>query len=212
METLSKDLDIYYTIEDSARAEVKIKASRFIASVFPVNTKEKAMEALGAVKTEFHDARHHCFAYRFGSDGMEFRAVDDGEPSGSAGKPILFAIKKFDFSDILVVVTRYFGGVKLGVGGLARAYGEASELALAESKSKPVHITTPVQIFCTYEDIDIIKKLVIQSAISFKEDYQDAVKIIANIHRSKVNPFISQITESTKGRAGAIILTNTESI
>jgi putative IMPACT (imprinted ancient) family translation regulator len=143
---------------------------------------------------------------------MEFRAVDDGEPSGSAGKPILFAIKKFDFSDILVVVTRYFGGVKLGVGGLARAYGEASELALAESKSKPVHITTPVQIFCTYEDIDIIKKLVIQSAISFKEDYQDAVKIIANIHRSKVNPFISQITESTKGRAGAIILTNTESI
>lgn len=208
MGTLSKDADIYYTIEEAKRAEVKIKASRFIATAVPARNKETVMEALGAVKTEFYDARHNCYAYRFGNEGMEFRAVDDGEPNGSAGKPILFAIKKFDFSDLIVIVTRYFGGVKLGVGGLARAYDEATCMALAECKPKAVHLTTPIQVFCTYEDIDIVKKLIIKSAITYEEDYQDVVKILAHIPRSKTEHFIDLITDSTKGRAGTIIQRN----
>ncbi|MCK5740636.1 MAG: YigZ family protein [Chlorobi bacterium] len=197
--------NLYYTIKTQSRAELKIKRSKFVATAIPVRNKEEAMAALGTVRTEFHDARHNCFAYRFGNQGLEFRSSDDGEPSGSAGKPILFSLSKFGVRDLIVVVTRYFGGIKLGVGGLARAYSGAAELALAQSIKKAVHLTVPVKVFCTYEDVNVVKKLVIEHSISFEESYFDSVEYTAHIPKTKAEQFSEIISIATNARAGTVI-------
>ncbi|MFH1051051.1 MAG: YigZ family protein [bacterium] len=200
--------DFYLTIEERARFEIKVRKSKFIATASPAPTKDKAKEILGTIRTEFFDASHNCYAYRIGNQGLDFRASDDGEPNGSAGKPILFAIKKYDLSDLIVVVTRYFGGTKLGVGGLARAYSDAAESVLQLCTIKNVHITKQVKIFCTYDDLNTIKHLLSEFAISFEESYHDAVEIIAEIPKSKVGIFNNRITEATSARAGTIIMDN----
>jgi len=200
--------DFYLTIEEQVRTELKVRNSKFITTATPSSTKEKAKEILGTIRTEFFDASHNCFAYRIGNQGLDFRASDDGEPKGSAGKPILFAIQKYDLSDLIVVVTRYFGGTKLGVGGLARAYSDATEAVLQLCKQKKVHITKPVKIFCTYEDLNIIKNILSEFAVSFKETYLDAIQIIAEIPISKIEFFNKRIAESTNGRAGTLLINN----
>ncbi|MFC2131943.1 IMPACT family protein [Bacteroidota bacterium] len=201
-----KNTDIYYTIAGQKRCEIKVKSSKFIATAIPAPDKVAAKESLGTIRTEFFNATHNCFAYRIGPDGMEFRSSDDGEPRGSAGKPILFAIKKYDLSDLIVIVTRFFGGTKLGVGGLARAYEDSTEAVLKICKKKPVHITKSIKIFCTYEDINAVKQLVLNHAVSSEESYHDAVEIIADIHSSEIDKFIALLTEATAGRAGAVKL------
>lgn len=194
--------DFYFTIKKQKREEIKVKKSRFIATAIPVKSKEEALEKLDEIKVEFHDSRHNCFAYRIGNDGLEYRYSDDGEPNNSAGKPILFSIKKYNYSDILVVVTRFFGGTKLGKGPLARAYGESAELALELCEAEKVDITKQVIVFCTYEDINVIKRLTSQYAIKFEEDYKDSIQIKAEIPVTKVEEFCDQITQLTSARAG----------
>jgi len=194
--------DYYYTIKEKNREEIKVNKSRFIATVIPVNNKEEALEQLDKIKVEFYDSSHNCFAFRFGQNGFEYRYSDDGEPNNSAGKPILFAIKKFNYSDIIVVVSRFYGGTKLGKGGLARAYGDATELALEECVKQKVDITKKVMVFCNYEDINVIKRLVSEYAIYFEEDYKDSIEIVSNIPKSKVDKFCEQIVELTSARAG----------
>src|SRR5690606_11612852 len=122
--------DTYRVVAGTARAELREKGSRFIAEVFPVETEEEAAAAIEAVRRREHAATHHCTAYRLGPEGELFRASDDGEPSGTAGLPILRQIEARGLTNTLVVVTRYFGGTKLGRGGLIRAYGEAAARAL----------------------------------------------------------------------------------
>ncbi|MFP4369178.1 MAG: IMPACT family protein [Bacteroidota bacterium] len=198
--------DKYYTIEGPKRAEIKVKGSKFIATSAPAKTKDEALEFLDTIRSEFHDATHNCFAYRIGHEGLEFRAADDGEPNGSAGKPILFTISKYDFSDIIVIVTRYFGGTKLGVGGLARAYSESAEEALKLCKPKEVHLVTAVKVFCTYEDISPVKKLIEEMSVTFSEFYGDSVEFEAKLPNSRVEEFTKRITGTTAGRAGTRIL------
>ena len=207
-ENQSVQADFYLTIEEQTRTEIKVKKSKFIATACPTSTKDKAKEILGTVRTEFFDASHNCFAYRIGNQGLDFRASDDGEPNGSAGKPILFTIKKYDLSDLIVVVTRYFGGTKLGVGGLARAYSDSAEAVLQMCKQKKVHITKQIKVFCTYDDLNIIKHLISEFAISFEESYHDAVEIIAEIPMSKVVVFNNRVTEASSGRAGTLLMEN----
>ena len=201
----NKDTDKYYTISRPNRAEIKVKGSKFIASVSGVTTKEEAIDFLDTIRAEFFDATHNCFAYRIGPDGLEFRAADDGEPNGSAGKPMLFAISKFDLSDIIVVVTRYFGGTKLGVGGLARAYSDAVEAVISLCDKKVIHRTLPVRVYCTYEDISPVKKLVDEYSVKFEEAYADAVEYLAFIPQSKAEEFAQKVFTNTFGRAGAVV-------
>ncbi len=120
MESKTTGIDIYYTIEKIETEEIKIKGSKFIGTAAHTPTKESAMEFLTLMRSQFFDATHNCYAYRIGWNGMEYRFSDDGEPNGTGGKPILFTLSKFEVSDLIVVVTRYFGGTKLGVGPLAR--------------------------------------------------------------------------------------------
>jgi uncharacterized YigZ family protein len=137
----------YYTIEKPAFAEFKDRGSRFLGYVFPIQSADDFKKRLKALKEEHLKAAHHCFAYRIGTDGNNFRAGDDGEPSGSAGKPILGQIDSKELSNVAVVVVRYFGGTLLGVPGLINAYKTATSLALQLTPiiQKPVLINYELQ-------------------------------------------------------------------
>ena len=122
--------DSYLSIPAQAEGLFKDNGSRFISFAYPVETEEEVKDIVAELKKKFHDARHHCYAYRLGYLGDRFRANDDGEPSGSAGRPILGQIDSRNLSDTLVVVVRYFGGIKLGIPGLIRAYKTSTAQAL----------------------------------------------------------------------------------
>lgn len=127
--------DSYKSVPEPAEGLFKDNGSRFISFAFPVETEEEVKSIVGDLKKKYHDARHHCYAYRLGYLGDKFRANDDGEPSSSAGRPILGQIDSRGLSDVLVVVVRYFGGIKLGIPGLIRAYKTSTAEALDKAGS-----------------------------------------------------------------------------
>ena len=126
--------DSYRSIASRSEGLFKDNGSRFIALAFPVESENEIKEIVSSLKKEYHDARHHCYAYRLGYRGDIFRANDDGEPSSSAGRPILGQIDANGLSDILVVVVRYFGGIKLGIPGLIRAYKTSTADAISNAR------------------------------------------------------------------------------
>ena len=122
--------DQYQTISKPSKGLYKEKGSKFIGYAIPVNDKEKVKQHLAEIKQEHRSARHHCYAYRLGNNGDDYRTNDDGEPSGTAGKPILGQLQSFQLTNVLIIVVRYFGGTKLGTSGLIRAYRSAAKDAL----------------------------------------------------------------------------------
>lgn len=128
--------DTYKSIAEPSRGLFRDNGSRFLAFAWPVESEEEVKQIVSSLRKEYHDARHHCYAYRLGKDGQLWRANDDGEPSGSAGRPILGQIDSAGLSDVLVVVVRYFGGIKLGIPGLIRAYKTSTSEALASAQFK----------------------------------------------------------------------------
>ena len=124
------DPNFYYTIEQPAMAELKERGSRFLAYCFPVESIDICKKHIAALKKEHPKAVHYCLAYRIGTEGLIFRVSDDGEPAGSAGRPILGQIDSKQLTNVMVVVVRYFGGTLLGVPGLINAYKTATSLAL----------------------------------------------------------------------------------
>ena len=128
--------DSYYTIADTAEGTYSELRSKFLAFAIPIQTAEEALERVAQYQKEYYDARHVCWAYRLGPDGAEYRSNDNGEPSGTAGKPILGQIISQNLSDTLVIVVRYFGGVKLGTSGLIVAYRTAALEALTAATRK----------------------------------------------------------------------------
>lgn len=141
----------YDTLAAPASAETRVQRSRFLAEVAPAADEAAARAHLADVARRHHDARHHCFAWRLGhgADLVEFRS-DAGEPSGSAGEPILNALRGADLTDVAAVVVRWFGGVKLGTGGLGRAYRECTELALADAPRRRVHLGRELDLAFPY--------------------------------------------------------------
>jgi uncharacterized YigZ family protein len=200
----------FTTIAARVRAEIKIRGSRFIATAIPVRSKEEAVAELARIQKEFWDATHNCYAYRLAPDGLQYRFADDGEPTGSAGKPILFVIQQRALADVLVVVTRYFGGTKLGVGGLARAYSDATIAALDLAQPVAKFPTDMIRIFTTYEDMRAVRSLVDEYAIRFEEEFLDAVIYTMEIRSDQVQEFSTQLTEISQGRAGMITLDSVE--
>ena len=126
--------DTYKSIAEVSEGLFRDNGSRFIARAYPVESESEVKEIVSALRKEYFDARHHCYAYRIGLEGAIWRASDDGEPSGSAGRPILGQIDSAGLSDVLVVVIRYFGGIKLGIPGLIRAYKTSTADALAVAR------------------------------------------------------------------------------
>ena len=154
--------DFFYTIEKEATAEFKDRGSKFIGYIFPISSVEGFKERLNEVKKLHPKATHHCFAYRLGLDGNTFRVSDDGEPSGSAGRPILGQIDSKELVNVLVIVVRYFGGTLLGVPGLINAYKSAAALALQTTPivQRPVEQELMVQF--DYTQLNEVMRVVKQ--------------------------------------------------
>jgi uncharacterized YigZ family protein len=139
--------DEYLTIKSSGRFKIKIEGSIFIATAFPAESEEEAQNSIKKISKEFFDATHNCFAFRIkNTDGETERCNDAGEPNGTAGVPILTAIKSEDLYNVVVVVTRYFGGVKLGTGGLSRAYRRSAQSVLKETEKITKLITREIKL------------------------------------------------------------------
>ena len=155
-------IDYYNTIEQSSTAEFKDRGSRFIAYTFPIETVADFREHLALVKKEHPKATHHCFAYRLGIDGNNFRVSDDGEPSGSAGKPILGQIDSKGATNVLIIVVRYFGGTLLGVSGLINAYKTAASLALQVTPVVPRPILINYRFSFDYTQMNEVMRVLKQ--------------------------------------------------
>ncbi|WP_181305710.1 YigZ family protein [Rufibacter sp. XAAS-G3-1] len=152
--------DTYRTIAAPAEGLYKEKGSKFISKAYPVRTEEEVKNILLGLRKQYFDARHHCYAYLLGADKATYRANDDGEPNHSAGDPILGQIKSLGLSNVLVVVIRYFGGVKLGVGGLIHAYKTATAEALEQAQVVEGHETALLTVRFGYEQMNEIMKVV----------------------------------------------------
>ncbi len=151
--------DTYQTISRASEGYYKDKGSKFIALAFPVNNEEEIKDHLQQVKGQYHDARHHCYAWVTGYGGENFRINDDGEPSGTAGKPIYGQIISARLTNILIIVVRYFGGTKLGVRGLINAYKGATSDALRNSEVVTRHITHYYQITFDYLQMNDVMRI-----------------------------------------------------
>lgn len=158
--------DTYRTISKASEGTYKEKGSKFISFAFPVRSEIDVKEKLEEVRKSYHDARHHCYAYRLGFDKMTYRVNDDGEPSGTAGKPIFGQFLSNDLTDILVIVVRYFGGTKLGVSGLIRAYKTATIEALNENSFVEKKVLDVYQVNFDYEQMNDVMKILKEDEIN----------------------------------------------
>ena len=161
--------DEYYSIEAPVQAVYKDQKSRFIAFAYPVESEEEVKELLAKCRKEYHDARHHCLAYRIGYDGSRWRSSDDGAPSGTAGRPILGQIDSAGLSDVAVIVVRYFGGIKLGVPGLIAAYKEASRSALQSAVRVKKTAGNSYLLRFGYESMPELMKLLKEMSLAYKD-------------------------------------------
>lgn len=152
--------DSYWSIESKSEGLFKDKGSKFISFAYPVETEDDVKSLLADIKKEYYDARHRCYAYRLGPDGGTYRMNDDGEPSSTAGRPILGQIDSAGLSDTLIVVVRYFGGIKLGVSGLITAYKTAAEDAIKNSKIVEKIATRKLRIIFKYPEMNKILKII----------------------------------------------------
>jgi uncharacterized YigZ family protein len=153
-------METYKTITRGADAEYKDRGSKFLAIAFPMQSPEEFKLKLAEIKKEHPKANHHCFAYRIGTDGNKFRVGDDGEPSGSAGRPILGQLDSQGITDAGIVVVRYFGGTLLGVPGLINAYKMAATLALQVSLIEEKAVMKNLRITCNYTDINDVMRII----------------------------------------------------
>jgi uncharacterized YigZ family protein len=166
---IMNDPEFFYTIDRTATAEYKDRGSKFIAYTYPIQSVEEFKKQLEAVKKEHPKATHHCFAYRIGLDNNTYRVSDDGEPSGTAGKPILGQIDSKKLTNILVVVVRYFGGTLLGVPGLINAYRSAAALALQVTPVVQKSIEVPYTLQFDYTQMNEIMVIVKQLNCSVQQ-------------------------------------------
>lgn len=152
--------DSYLTIAEPAEAIYKERSSKFLTYAYPVESEEEIKELLDALRKEYYDATHHCYAYRLGPQGETFRANDDGEPSGTAGKPILGQLLSADLTNCLVVVVRYFGGTKLGVSGLIQAYKESTADVIAVSKIIEKTVDRIIKVDFSYISMNGVMRII----------------------------------------------------
>ncbi len=181
-------------IANNTEHEIEIERSRFITYLFRVFDKNKADEYLSEVRKKHPFANHHCSAY-ICQNGMVKRAHDDGEPQGTAGKPILDVLEKNELEDILAVVVRYFGGIKLGAGGLIRAYSKSASETLKQVKLTSIQSMHKYELLCDYENFNRLEYLI--KDIIFDISYDEEVKIIIMV---KDDSYHSLINEVSKGK------------
>lgn len=188
--------DHYHTIEKSSVAEYKDRGSKFIAYAFPIADVNEFKEKLAAIKKEHPKATHHCFAYRLGLDGNSFRVSDDGEPSGSAGRPILGQIDSKQLTNVLIIVVRYFGGTLLGVPGLINAYKSAAALALQITTIVQKPVLTNYRLQFDYTMMNEVMKIVKQfDCVILKQDTQLFCVLDIGVPNNELEKILGKLKE-----------------
>jgi uncharacterized YigZ family protein len=192
----------YLRIKQKCRHQEKIKNSRFIATAAPVNNENEAGDFLEDIKKEFHDASHNCSAWRIGKgNNLSLKINDDGEPSGTGGRPILKAIENRDLSDICVVVTRYFGGTKLGTGGLSRAYGQTATELLKKCEIEKKYETRKIEFTVAFDFIGVVHNIIDKFKVDLKDSqYGDDALFIAEVRITSFAAFKEKLIEATNGQ------------
>jgi uncharacterized YigZ family protein len=179
----------YQTIQSPSEGIYKEKGSKFLAFAYPVNSEEEIKNRIEALKKEYYDARHHCFAWMLGAEKNQFRAFDDGEPNHSAGDPILGQIKSKNLTNVLVVVVRYFGGTKLGVGGLISAYKIAAEDALSRALIIENEVKETLHLQYDYQSTSEVMRLVKEFELEIiSQEFTDNCKLTfyLKLHDKKI--------------------------
>lgn len=196
-------IDNYFTIAACVQAEIKIERSRFIGTALPVSSKTAAEEEYHLLQKKYYDATHNCFAYVTGKNlDNVFRFSDDGEPSGTAGKQIYETIQSRKLTDILVVVTRYFGGVKLGTGGLGRAYREAANAALDQAKVVEYFLMQTCKLIFAHEQVSAVMRVMSDFNLKpIETHYGEQVELIATIRLGLFEQFRLAVIDRTHGKA-----------
>ena len=189
-------MDHYYTIETSAVAEFKDRGSKFLAYSFPLKNAGDFKAHLQALKKDHPKAVHHCFAYRLGVDGNIFRTSDDGEPGGSAGKPILGQIDSKNITDILIIVVRYFGGTLLGIPGLINAYKTAASLVLQCTPTVQKQVELNYQLQFNYTEMNEVMRIIkLYNCTVLKNEMQLFCSVEAGLPRSQINEVLSALKD-----------------
>ena len=186
--------DTYKTIAENAEGVYREKGSRFIALAFPVETEAQVKALLAEVKKNYHDARHHCYAYILGTNKDCYKINDDGEPSGTAGRPIYGQLRSKDVTNVLLVVVRYFGGTKLGVSGLINAYKTAAQEALDNSKIVEKVVKDDYRIAFQYAEMNKVMSLLKSNDITIISQMLDnKCAITFRVRRSLADRYLSEL-------------------
>ena len=189
--------DTFFSISSPSEGLFKDNGSRFIALAYPVETEEEIKGIIDSLKKEYHDARHHCYACRLGLNGSRFRANDDGEPSGSAGRQILGQLDSAGLSDVLVVVVRYFGGIKLSIPGLIRAYRTSTSGAL--SKAEVVEKVAGKNYRLTFDYLamnDVMKVLKDLNIPQSNQDFGTSCSLDVRVRLSQEKDFLDRLEKN----------------
>jgi uncharacterized YigZ family protein len=188
-------MDEYKTLEGLSEGLYKEKGSRFIAIAGPVQSLEEVRQQLEKIRKQFHDARHHCYAYRIGKEPFEMRYNDDGEPSGTAGKPIYGQILSFGLTNVLIVVVRYFGGIKLGTGGLIQAYKAASMDALNNGTIVTRTWMEKMAVDFKYQQMNEVMHLIKEEGLQIiAQDFQLDCHIMLEIRQGKIEELARKLS------------------
>ena len=180
--------DVYHSIASRSEGSYKAKGSKFIAIAFPVKTEAEVKDKLQEVRKAYHDARHHCFAYRLGFDKSSYRYNDDGEPSGTAGRPIFGQIQSKDLTNILIIVVRYFGGTKLGVSGLITAYKTAAHEAIKQARILSLTVNDMYEVSFEYPLMNKVMRIVKdEQLIVTEQDFQISCKLSFKVRKKESN-------------------------
>ncbi|MBQ3105493.1 MAG: YigZ family protein [Lachnospiraceae bacterium] len=191
----------YRVVAAGGTAEITEKKSRFIATVQPVHSQEEAAAFVESMRKKYWDATHNCSAYVIGRQGEIKRSSDDGEPSGTAGRPMLEVLLAQELCDVAVVVTRYFGGTLLGTGGLIRAYGRAVQEGLAASRISTMTPMILIRLGMEYSFVGKIKAVLArEEAVVLEESYTDSVAMNVAVVDEKKEQLLKELTEATGGR------------
>ncbi|MDA3952703.1 MAG: YigZ family protein [Bacteroidales bacterium] len=190
---MAEFIDEYLTISKPSEGLFKDRGSKFLAFAYPVSSEKEIKEIQEKLRNDYHDARHHCFAYMLGLEKEIYRANDDGEPSSTAGKPILGQIRSFDLTNILIVVIRYFGGTKLGVRGLINAYKTASEEALKNAKIIKKTLHDIYELKFEYPVINDIMRILKEEKIEhIDQKFELSCSISLSLRKAEIDKVLSK--------------------
>jgi uncharacterized YigZ family protein len=205
VKNVDKDVDKFLTIRAPSRVELKIQNSKFIALATPCQSESEAESILDGTRKNYYDATHHCFAYRVDiPPRQKFRYSDAGEPTGTAGRPIYDRIEGNNLTNLIIIVVRYFGGIKLGTGGLTRAYSAAAAEAIEKASVIEKYLTEKIRLIIPFHDYGVVERIIrdYKGKIVGRGMIDQTPTISLELRLSFIDDFRRSLIEATSGRIG----------